>query len=422
MSEKSLKEKLRIIHQRWPRFKSKLKEELAENSTVTGDTPHKVLVYGGCHISSAFDPESEAEVQASVLDGSEEVIWVYGIGSGFLIENMLKQSWIKKINLVFFNHRLFVESLKEYPNRWVDDKRVELFFAGELKYPSKPFLNVYAELIVAEKKAYPLRDRVVMELDEGLKKKRLEDRKLKFDIKNIVENDEYIKNDKSVSEYFNQYQGKVVTVVAGGETLQSYIDNPVESDCLIAVSTAVNPLIKGGIVPQFVIAIDGHDNMVDHFDIISNKDLLKSSVFVYSPTVPKKMLHSWPGLRCIFKTDDSVFNGVQSVLKLKKLYCSGTVTHCAVDLAVKLGAKEVRLVGADFGYPSGYTHAENSAARKKADFKTRVTNYDGQEIMSRPALIAFMRDLEVYISLNKSVEFRSFSKESAKIDGVGLMI
>ncbi|KGK40877.1 hypothetical protein LH51_18940 [Nitrincola sp. A-D6] len=329
---------------------------------------------------------------------------------------------LKKINLVFFNHRLFMESLKEYPNSWIDDKRVNLFFAGELKYPSKPFLNVYAELILAEKGAHPLRDRVIMELDESLKKKRLEDRKLNYDIKNIVENDEYIKIDKSVSEYFNQYKDKTITVIAGGETIQSYIDNPIKSDCLIAVSTAVNPLIKGGIVPEFVIAIDGHDNMVDHFKVISNKDILKDSIFVYSPTIPHKMLQSWPGLRCIFKTNDSVFNRVQSTLKLKKLYCSGTVTHCAVDLAVKLGAKEVRLVGADFGYPSGYTHAENSAARKKANFKTRVTNYNGQEIMSRPALIAFMRDLEIYISLNKNVVFRSFSKESAKIDGVSLMI
>ncbi|WP_144244331.1 hypothetical protein [Nitrincola sp. A-D6] len=96
MSDKSLEEKLKIIHQRWPRFKNKLKKKLAENSTVTGDTPHKVLVHEGCHISSAFNPEKEAEVQASVLDEDEEVVWIYGIGSGFLVEHILKQHGIKK--------------------------------------------------------------------------------------------------------------------------------------------------------------------------------------------------------------------------------------------------------------------------------------------------------------------------------------
>ncbi|WP_168927404.1 motility associated factor glycosyltransferase family protein [Nitrincola alkalilacustris] len=390
---------------------------MADQHSVTGDTPVPVLVHQGVHLSSAFDPVREAAVQASVVENDANEVWVYGVGSGHLADQLLQRPALKSLYLVFFNHQLLAESLAVYSHDWIEDPRVRLVFAGHLKQISRPRAVIYAELMLAEPDAVSLRDRVVMALDNRLVSMRLDKRQAQYDRPNILQNLPMALNDPGVDQFFDQHKGGVITVIAGGPSATAFLSNPEPSDCLIVVSTALRAVLQAGLQPDIVVALDGHPGMVGHFEGVAHLPALHRSTLVYAPAIPPAMLALWLGPRSVFRLDTPLYQGVSECKALTALFCSGTVTHSAIDLAVQMGAREVRLVGADFGFPDGYTHVEHASKRRKANGQVEIENGHGDLIESKPALVAYLRDLESYIALYPKVRFVSMSPEGARIDG-----
>ncbi|MBV1788869.1 DUF115 domain-containing protein [Marinobacterium sp. D7] len=389
-----------------------------EARTVLGDTPETVLVHSGLHISSAFDPEREANLQAARVPVESSTVSVYGVGSGYLVQTLLERPQVRKLNLVFFSYQLLAESMATYPHRWIEDPRVELQFGGSVKYPQLPFAAVYAELMSAEPDALPLRDRVLTELNEEFRRAGLARHYAKFERPNLINNRKNMISDPDVASLFGVASGGCVTVVAGGPSADYFLDNMVESDFLIVVSTALKGVLNRGLKPDVVVAIDGHKELLRHFDTVGPYcKQLNKAILAYAPVIQPFIVDSWPGFRCAFYLENTLFSEIRKQVLRSVLFCSGTVTHCAVDLAVKMGAEEVRLVGADFGFPGGFSHAEQTDHRQQQVGETQVMSGAGVLIDSTPALVGYLRDLEAYIELNPDVRFVQMSNLGAAIAG-----
>ncbi|MBR9883897.1 MAG: DUF115 domain-containing protein [Oceanospirillales bacterium] len=416
-----LEYKLRQLRERWPEVAAQLNVESADARTVLGDTPETVLVYRGLHISSAFDPMREAELQAERVPLECACAWVYGLGSGYLADVLLARPQIKTLHVVFFNHQLMVESLATYPHRWLSDSRVRLYFAGAVTTPQWPFAAVYAELCLASHQALPLRDRVLVELNAEIRRRGLEKRYDENERPNLVANRRYVAEDPDVSICFGSVNGGCVTVVAGGPSVDQFLSNPVESDTLIVISTALAAVLVAGLVPDIVIALDGHREVCRHFlNADPFRDQLRRSLLIYSPGIQPEIVDAWPGKRAAFYLNNELFREIDGEMPRSTLFCSGTVTHCAVDLAVKMGASEVRLAGADFGFPSGFTHGEKMVHRQETMGDLQVMNGEGSLISSTPALVGYLRDLELYIEQHAGIRFIRMSSRGAMIAGTEL--
>ena len=103
------------------------------------------------------------------------------------------------------------------------------------------------------------------------------------------------------------------------------------------------------------------------------------------------------------------------------LWSSGSVTHAAVDLAVRMGARRVELFGADFATPRGRTHVQGMPWGEKVSAdatRTLVQSGRGHEIPSMPNLLGYLRDLEGYVERHPEVDFVNAGRDGALIRGV----
>ena len=414
----SLEEKLKIIYARWPNLKAILDEKKADDLTFTGDTPTGVLVYKGLHISSAFDPLKEAEVQAAGFCDVSGEVWLYGVGSGHLIDRVLSFHSIKKVNVVFFNSELFTQSLSYYMHNWIVEKKVALHYAAEFMYPSYPFVCVHAELMVPDTDAVSLRDRVIMDLNENLRCKKLNERFTRFDFPNINKNLTYFHSDPDVSRIFNTIKSGLIVVAAAGETLSEFITNPVKCDCLIAVSTALKPLLTAGIEPDYVVVVDSHPGVFKHFEGLDYESIISKCSLVYTPNISSEILKKWHGSRYSFIHSKRLVGYIPADKTFSTLFSSGTVTHSAIDLASKIGASDILLVGTDFAYVNGFSHSEGSAFRVEKKSLVTIQSFNGDSLKTSESLISYLRDLEFYIMKNTGLSFYTFSLNGAKINGV----
>lgn len=186
-----------------------------------------------------------------------------------------------------------------------------------------------------------------------------------------------------------------VLITAAGPSLEDQMDHLIKQrsgSTLIATDTSLPVLLGKGIIPDLVISIDCQHISYHHF--------LKG----YPEDVPLVLdLASPPFLtriarKCFFFTSDHPFSNYvsQNFRQFPRIDTSGgNVTHAALSLAESLGARRIRLYGADFSYPHGKPYARGSYIYPY--FQKSSTRTDGLE-----------NQFTNFILHNKSLERESF--------------
>jgi hypothetical protein len=185
---------------------------------------------------------------------------------------------------------------------------------------------------------------------------------------------------------------------------------------LVAVSTALAPLEARGIVPDVVVMVDTHPLLIEHLRALQHPERLARVPLVYAADLDADVLAAWPGPRLAAHL---ALPGYADAKKARGvLFCSGTVAHTAVDLAVKMGASTVRLAGLDFAYPRGATHARGAAfAGRRERGSVSVTSVVGELVSTDVNLLGYLRELERYVAAHPSVRFVNGSAAGARIQG-----
>lgn len=421
ITAQTTEERHKIVNKRWPvLWQQLLACDNGSEPMVTGDTPEPVQIFNGIHISSAFDSLKEAQRQASTIPNDATTAWVYGAGSGKLIETLLTRKTLTRVNVVIMNHLLFYQSLDIYPHHWLDSSKVRLTAANELQNLEHPFACTPPCIRLAEQAAWQLRDQVQEELTSRVQRLELAAMHEKYAIPNIQINTGYAKSDPDIAELFNTLPGSTINIVAGGSTsTDSFAWLQEDCNYIIAVTTALVPLLEANIIPDLVVAIDPQPELINHLP--DNLIQHMKSALVYTPSITQPVISRWPGPRYVFYHDFPFFDEIRHLAPKASLYCSGTVTHNAIDLAVKIGASRINLIGCDFGYPNNMSHATGSTDAAEIDTSsvelTDIENGNGQPIPSMQSLISYLRELEKYIAANPSVTFINCSRKGAKIAG-----
>ena len=193
---------------------------------------------------------------------------------------------------------------------------------------------------------------------------------------------------------------------------------------IFAVDAAVPSLIKAGIKPDLIVAIDKSSDKI--FNSVTRDDIANIPL-LYFPVVQNKFLEDWPGQRLIAFSSGQSFDWLaKQYPNIMRLYSGGSVIHPTIDAAVQLGIKEIILLGADFSFINNKTHASDvpmyfEDVHVGADNAQHwVLNGLGEKNATYLNFRGYLRDLEHYIALNPKVKFYNSSLLGAAISGTTL--
>lgn len=386
------------------------------------------LQVAGCHLTGQYDRAREAEVQAAAIAPEATRVAVYGFGLGDLPAQLLaSHQALQHLAVHIFQPGLVVPALlfcqRQDPDAlgWLADLRLGLSLARDAGVEvSRDYAIVPGSLSLAEDGALALRDAVYLACSENYERQRHRAREPMLQA-SMADNVARIEQDHDVATLFGSAAGARVVVAAGGPTLSEglpWIKQQRADSCLLAVSTALLPLIQADIVPDIVIVVDPKPALQEHF-IGLPLDAYRNTPLVYAPVVQPAVLEAWPGPRYGSYLTQDRYAELRQRLPRGELFCGATVTHAAVDLAVKLGPEEVVVWGADFAYLNGRSHAVGAAQERGVPDHANVSvvNGFGERCLSDLAMVGFLRDLERYIDTQPTVRFRVGSRHGAAVRG-----
>ena len=151
------------------------------------------------------------------------------------------------------------------------------------------------------------------------------------------------------------FDGVPAVVAAAGPSLDRVIadlQRLQDRALIIAVDTALRPLMARGIAPHLAVAVDPSERNARH---LSNLDGAGDTWFVAEPGVHPHAFPTFAGRTFVFRVGDNHPWPRLASLGITRgtLDAWGSVLVSALDLAIRLGARPIAIVGADLAYTGG---------------------------------------------------------------------
>lgn len=416
MDQSLLTESLSLIHRRWPSVHKQLLNYLTP--TLNCISEENTLIINNIQLTSNYDRIAEAKLQISRIADNSTKVFVYGPALGDCCRELTTSTKLQQLNVVILNAEVFLLALNALDQTsWLNDPRVELHFLDHINEVYSPFIANPSELILVQDECAQLSDRISLELNHNYTQQRHITSSTNTDIKNLnfVEQDPDI---KYLPFKNTTAKNRKIFIAAAGPTLETHINwLQKERPFLIAVDASVNTLVSNGIIPDIIMSIDRNSR---HLFTDRNLTELINTALVYFPDVDTKLLQDWLGPRYSSYSDTPMYKNMPKHIKRSTLYSAGSVIHPAIDLAKKLMAKEIYLLGADFSFTMNKSHAATNEIKLQQSLDTAthwVLNNLGHKVPTLANLKGYLRELERYIANNKQIKFYNGSELGAHIMG-----
>ena len=409
---------LRELEARWPDIGARLRGLSVPPHEVLEERCRTARV-GGLQLTSVHDRRGEAALQVERVPASAARAACYGVGLGDLPRALLERPQLQELRLAPLSLPVLRLALElEDQRAWLADPRVLLV---EPALPvATPFAVVPPELQLADDRERPVVDALVAELDRPFIEAWWAEREVQLRA-HIEANRDLVAASGDVGSLFGSRPGSTVVVAAPGPTLAEGLaelrERVAAGAALIAVSSALQPLHEAGLVPDLAIMIDGFS--IDPLRP-EQREAYAGVPLVFVAEVQGATLAAWPGPRLAAHLERPRYDALAAACPRASLWTEGTVTHSAVDLAVRLGAAEVLLFGLDFGYPGGESHARSAPDWREvpaASGGRSVLDGHGQRLASDTNLITYLRDLEGLVARHPEVRFRKAGRRGAALEG-----
>ncbi|AXV18962.1 motility accessory factor Maf-2 [Aeromonas veronii] len=421
MNEELLRHHLAIIEHRWPWLAAHLTvAQLGDLQVELCEGLSSTLLVNGIQLTSRHDRVKEAELQAATLP-DVPVLHLYGTGLGDLQKVLLARPRLETLHVHIMHHNLFtlVLALLEH-DEWLQDPRVELSLAADEQEIVLPFFALPSELELAEDAACRIRGRVISEILAGYTRQRFDPSSPRI-LSRLAENMSLVAKDGDVSSLFGSRPDSSALVIASGPTLAQHLPKLAgwlahHPDWLvICVDTALVSLRSYGLAPHLVVSID---------DALTPDRLpgagLDTVPLVYAPMVPSDTLNAWPGPRLTTYSASPMYAALAREHPKGTLHQGGSVIHPTVDLAVQIGCTEVLLLGCDFAFPGGQTHAgwqDGALGPSASQALSWVVDGHGNRVSTNPNFTTYQIELERYMAAHPEVHFWNSSRDGAALLG-----
>ncbi|VVQ22850.1 hypothetical protein PS925_05202 [Pseudomonas fluorescens] len=412
-----------VLQRRWPALFERLVAE--DTATVQAELVQglgSTLSVNGVQLTSRHDRIHEARIQAASLADKPQ-LHVYGTGLGDLPSVLLEREGLERLYVHILNGALFALVVQLLDQRqWLEDPRVELFYAGDHPDFFTPFFALPAEMLLADDFNAKVRDRLVSEVHLSFNNRDFDPQSTEIQ-QRLQECLPVLLADADVAQLFGTCAGQEIYVIATGPTLEQHyqrlaaIRQRAGRPLFICVDTAYRPLREHGIVPDLVVSIDQRISF-RHLPFEESDGI----PLVYLPMSDPSVLKAWKGKRYGGYSASPIYANLREQHPRAQLHVGGSVIHPAVDLAVKMGATGITLFGADFAFPMNKTHAgwnDGELGPPMNQARHWVRDGHGQRVSTQLNFRGYLCVLERYIAAHPQVEFLNSSRSGALIAGTG---
>ena len=385
MSISFLDSNLALLRKRDPAlFESILSVQPSKSFTlIRSRSGHSSLMYcdeagNKKQIDSNYDPVDEASRYMQRLEvGNSINFFVMGLGLGYQVSEIIRQtSREAKIYIFEKDPELFALAIREADFSSVfDHPGVRMFidtnpkeFGTLIDHENINFtLNNYC---VVEHKALVNRNIeyfgiLLREIENYFKESRINlyTQKVhsKLYYKNIFNNIKNLKDSPGIVSLQGCLADIPAIVCSAGPSLDKNIQllkSNRENYFLIAVATALKPLLKNGIEPDVVFSIDPDELTISSFDFVAGSG---KAWLVYNAAVPKPVSDAFPGRKIAFDLNISLAEWFQKHSKEKgNLGKITSVAHSAFNFANYLACSPVILIGQDLSFHRHRQHCLHS--------------------------------------------------------------
>jgi hypothetical protein len=315
------------------------------------------------------DAAREASLWASELLGGEsapEVIAAIGIGLGYLVDELERRGWRGRVLAIEPEADTIAPLLERRDwTRWIEEGRLRLLAVPEFAGSSACwplFERIPADAVKVT--VHPVFERLY---PSEVEQARAALAKIRFDAEanaaarrqhgaryllNTLRNLPTIAAEADVQALDRVAVGTPTFVVAAGPSLDgalSVLQDAQRVSLVIAVDTALRPLLSAGVTPHLVVAVDPGENnarhLVDlptcpgaHLVTEASLDPLALAGFIGRTFLFNVSNHEpWPWLRSIGHD-------------VGRLRAWGSVLTTAYDLALRAGSDPIVFVGADLAF------------------------------------------------------------------------
>ncbi len=179
-------------------------------------------------------------------------------------------------------------------------------------------------------------------------------------VSNLALNLPFLGSGKSLDVFKKMFAGKPAILVGGGPSLDVNIKDLATAQgraLIIAVHTAVQPLVKNGIIPDLVVIIEGQ-KLDYYFNDVSQ---LPEMVLLASPqTHPIHLTLDFKACLSLNIAESAAEGWLEQAYGDAPLPLGGSVACTAFSVMHELGCDPIALVGMDTAYRDGRGHAVNT--------------------------------------------------------------
>lgn len=376
----------------------------------------------GIQLTSRHDSLLQMQQMCKDLDPNVKTVDVYGVGLGDLGRYLLDQyTKLTKVRIHILNLPLFkiLLSIVDFP---LDNPKIEWIYKKEDWKVGVPNIIYYPEVILADEFNRKLAERLEGRLDLKYSQENYRENTSKQVIAQIKDNIKNLKYGQDVTKLFNTAKNKKALVVATGPSLETTWQKLKElradpNHVLIIVDSASKFIHEHDLKADYIVSIDHNitkEKLLTDFD--------EEEKLVFSPSLHKDFIKIFKK-SYIFYCSSPMYKQFDEIKRHGRLFSSGTVAHAAVDLAVKMGMKELILFGFDFAITDKQTHAGYSSQTQKLlnvlndDDVVEVKGTNGDILRTYKNFRYYLQDLEIYISNHPEITFYNASKTGAWIGG-----
>lgn len=224
-------------------------------------------------------------------------------------------------------------------------------------------------------------------------------------LENYVENALQHFQSTPVRSLFNRFEGRPVIIVAAGPSLDKNVHllNDLRHKALIiAAGSAVKVLEKHKIVPHLVVSFDGSEANYRHFAHLEIQDV----PLVFAPMIYPQILREYKGPKFTAELDTLPFIrwiDLRIGWDAGMLISGPSVANLCCDLAIKMGANPIILIGQDLAFSNLRTHANGAAHQQIIDVKQKeyimVEDIFGRQVPTTAGFYSMKVWFEQYFSL-----------------------
>ena len=332
-------------------------------------------------VHSKYNIENECKMALGKINKNKNLLIIYGYGLGYIVKYL-----VENIN-EYFNEKT-LESLKiivivedtalfkySYYNIFNTEKENIFFIHGEdnidyinkiIDYKKVNGVNLVSlpSLTKEEKdKANKLYGEILNNIEREFSNIWTN---LYFEniwTKNIIFNSEYINKSPDISVFKNAFKSFKALLICPGPTLINYIEkikNNRENLIIICVDTSYSVLCKHGIIPDFVITVDGgFFNSLDFVYEEKNFPYLIMDI-ACNKIIPKIILGKTNIIRFSSTSDLGIVEYLKKQINISSLTTSNTVATTMIDFAYYTSFDKVLLIGFDNSYPYYQRHIKHA--------------------------------------------------------------